>query len=334
MYNKVRRYVESLITKIIEQDFYGVAAEMAFWFILGLVPFLLFLTSLFTWMGKKTLITPIISFFTNLAPKDVANLILNTLNEIFIFEQATLIAVLCLVITIALSANAIVAVIKGLNRAYAIEETRNFVYTRVLAILMVFMNSLALFLVVNLIVLGKVILDFMLEHTILSELSIDIISFVRWPISYLALAFCAFGNYYILPAIEGNEKTKMRSVLPGTFFFSFFWMIGSWCFSLYLSNLNTYNRVYGTIGAFAILMVWLYYTSLIVLIGGEINSRVYARLKRKEDAIEEAKKLEEERLASLSPTERLQEEMKIKLAIIAKLEAEEQARLNKDNKNN
>lgn len=334
MYHKVRRYVESLITKIIEQDFYGVAAEMAFWFILGLVPFLLFLTSLFTWMGKKTLITPIISFFTNLAPKDVANLILNTLNEIFIFEQATLIAVLCLVITIALSANAIVAVIKGLNRAYAIEETRNFVYTRALAILMVFMNSLALFLVVNLIVLGKVILDFMLEHTILSELSIDIISFVRWPISYLALAFCAFGNYYILPAIEGNEKMKMRSVLPGTFFFSFFWMIGSWCFSLYLSNLNTYNRVYGTIGAFAILMVWLYYTSLIVLIGGEINSRVYARLKRKEDAIEEAKKLEEERLASLSPTERLQEEMKIKLAIIAKLEAEEQARLNKDNKNN
>ena len=39
-------YIESLITKIIEQDFYGVAAEMAFWFILGLVPFLLFLTSL------------------------------------------------------------------------------------------------------------------------------------------------------------------------------------------------------------------------------------------------------------------------------------------------
>ena len=124
---------------------------------------------------------------------------------------------------------------------------------------------------------------------------------------------------------------KIKSVLPGTFFFSFFWMIGSWCFSLYLSNLNTYNRVYGTIGAFAILMVWLYYTSLIVLIGGEINSRVYARLKRKEDAIEEAKRLEAERLASLTPTERLQEEMKIRLAIIAKLEEEEQARLEKEN---
>ena len=127
---------------------------------------------------------------------------------------------------------------------------------------------------------------------------------------------------------------KIRSVLPGTFFFSFFWMIGSWGFSLYLSNLNTYNRVYGTIGAFAILMVWLYYTSLIVLIGGEINSRVYARLKRKEDAIIAAKKREEARLASLSPTERLEEEKKIILEIQAQLEEEEQARLNNDNKKN
>ena len=47
--------------------------------------------------------------------------------------------------------------------------------------------------------------------------------------------------------IEGNDKIKLKSVLPGTLFFSFFWMLGSWCFSLYLSNLNAYNKVYGTI---------------------------------------------------------------------------------------
>ena len=85
----------------------------------------------------------------------------------------------------------------------------------------------------------------------------------------------------MLPAIEGNDKIKLRSVLPGTLFFSFLWILGSWCFSLYLSNLNAYNKVYGTIGAVAILMVWLYYTSLIILIGGEVNSRMYAKLMKK-----------------------------------------------------
>ncbi len=278
----MRNYIESLIKKIIDQDFFGVAAEMAFWFILGLFPFLLFLTALFGWMGKKTLISPILTFITNVAPKDVSNLILNTLDEAMIFNQGTLIAIFGFCITIWLSSNALVVIIKGLNKAYAIEETRNFVFTRVLAILMVFINSLLLFLAVNLIVLGKVFLDFMMHYTILSQLSIDLISILRWPVAYLALAVCAMSNYFILPCIEGNDKIKFRSVLPGTLFFCLFWMLGSWCFSIYLSNLNTYNKVFGTIGAFAILMVWLYYTSLIMLVGGEVNSRVYARLMNKQ----------------------------------------------------
>ena len=274
----MRKYIKSLINKILEQDFCGVAAEMAFWFIIGMFPFLLFLTSLFAWIGKKALIVPILDFIANIAPSEVSKLIVNTLNEAMIFKQGTLIAVIGLVITIALSANAIAAIIKGLNRAYAIEETRSFLYTRTLAVLMVFINSLVLFLAVDFIVLGKVLLDFMLSNTILSQLSIDIIAIVRWPVSYLALTLLALGNYYILPAIEGNDRIRFRSILPGTFFFSLFWMLGSWCFSLYLSNLNAYNKVYGAIGAVAILMVWMYYSSLIMLIGGEINSRVYEKL--------------------------------------------------------
>ena len=277
----MKNYIISLVKKIIDQDFFGVAAEMAFWFILGVFPFLLFMTSLFAWLGKKTLMAPIIDFITNIAPKDVASLIVNTLNEAMIFKQGKLIAIIGLCITIALSANAIAVIIKGLNRAYAIEETRSFIYTRTLSVLMVFLNAMVLFVVVNLIVLGKVFLDFMLQYTILSQFSVDIISIVRWPVSYVALAFLALGNYYILPAIEGNDKIRFKSILPGTFFFSLFWMLGSWCFSLYLSNLNAYNKVYGTIGAVAILMVWLYYTSLIVLVGGEINSRVYQKLNQK-----------------------------------------------------
>lgn len=274
----MRKYVETLIKKIIEQDFCGVAAEMAFWFIIGLFPFLLFLTSLFAWMGKQTLITPILGFITNIAPKDVSTLILNTLNEAMIFKQGMLVAVFGLCITIALSSNAIAVIIKGLNRAYAIEENRNFIYTRTLSVIMVFINALVLFLSVSLIVFGKVLLDFAIEYTVLSKLSIDIISVVRWPVSYLALASLSIVNYYILPAVEGNDKIKLKSVLPGTFFFSFFWIIGSWGFSIYLSNLNAYNKVYGAIGAVCILMVWLYYTSLIMLVGGEINSRVYNKL--------------------------------------------------------
>ena len=58
------------------------------------------------------------------------------------------------------------------------------------------------------------------------------------------------------------------------------------------NNLSTYNLVYGTIGAFFILMIWLYYTSILLLIGGEINSQVYNRLAHESnELIEEIREL-------------------------------------------
>lgn len=274
----MRKYIEDLINKIIQADFPGMAAEMAFMFILGLFPFLLFLMSLFAWLGKKALINPILNFLTAITPSDVARLINTTLNEAMIFNQGKLIAVIGLCITVALASNAVAVSMKGLNRAYQIEENRPFWYTRLLSVLMVFANAFVLFITVNLIIFGKVILEFIINYTNLPHNFINFILIARWPVSFLALYFMAFINYYMLPAVVGHDSLKRKSALPGTLLFCCLWLLGSWSYSLYLSNLNTYNKVYGTIGAFAILMVWLYYTSLIILIGGEVNSQVYEKL--------------------------------------------------------
>ena len=99
------------------------------------------------------------------------------------------------------------------------------------------------------------------------------ILFLRWPIAFAMLFLVSSINYYVLPAF--TFETKKRSVVPGALFFCIFWLIGSWGFSLYVGNLNTYNRVYGTLGAFAMMMVWLYYTSILILLGGNINSQIY-----------------------------------------------------------
>lgn len=279
----MKKYLKNLITKIIEADFSGMASEMAFIFILGIFPFLLFLMSLFAWLGKKSLIKPILEFLAAVIPYDIIHLINTVLNEAMIFNKGGLIAIVGLFITVALASNAVAVIMKGLNRAYQIDETRSFCYTRMLSVLMVFANAFVLFITVNLIVFGKVILNFALNYTSLADFYINLIMITRWPVSFLALYIMAFINYYILPCVQGHEKIKRKSALKGTLFFCFFWLLGSWSFSLYLNNLNTYNKVYGTIGAFAIMMVWLYYTSLIILIGGEINSQDYEKLIQKDN---------------------------------------------------
>ena len=257
---------------------------MGFWFAIGIFPFMLFMMSFFTLLGKKSLFMPIIRFLDTVAPTDSVNLIKEVLNEVMIFQHGGLLAIFGFFVTVFLSSNAIFCMIKGLNRALGIDEHRSLISTRTLSILMVFVNVFVMFITINLIIFGKVILMFVLNFVNLSSLFINFLLIGRWFVSFIALYVMAYLNYFLLPASEGSEKIKSKSALPGTLFFCFCWMFGSWCFSIYINNLHTYNRVYGSIGAFVMLMVWLYYTSLIFLVGGEINSQAYRILTEKEEA--------------------------------------------------
>ena len=275
------RALKRLIISVIQNDFYGMAAEMGFMMVIGIFPFMLFLTAVFGWMGNKSLMDPILAFLSTFMPEQAMELIITVLSEAMIFSHGRLMAIIGFCVTLVLSTNAMAVVLKGLNRAYKVEETRNFVYTRILSLLMVFVDTMVLFLTINLIVFGKVIISFLITHFHMSKVLAIILLTLRWPVAFAALYLMAFLSYYILPDLRGNERFKRKSAIPGTFFFTIFWLAGSWGFSIYVNNLKTYNMVYGTIGAFAVLMVWLYYTSVLILIGGEINSQVYKKLNEK-----------------------------------------------------
>lgn len=279
------RGVKRLIISVIKNDFYGMAAEMGFMMVIGIFPFMLLLTSVFGWMGNKSLMAPILRFLATFMPEQAMDLILTVLSEAMIFSHGKLMAIIGFCVTLVLSTNGIAVVLKGLNRAYKVTETRNLIYTRLLSLLMVFVDTMVMFLSINLIVFGKAIINLLVNHFHMSTgVAITLLT-LRWPVAFAALFFMAFLSYYILPDLRGNEQFKRRSAIPGTWFFTTFWLVGSWGFSIYVNNLKTYNMVYGTIGAFAVLMVWLYYTSILILVGGEINSQVYNKLSRKADEI-------------------------------------------------
>lgn len=281
--SKIIRYPKHIIKAVIDNDFSGMAAEMGFMLVLGIFPSMLFLMAIFGWMGNKSFINPVLLFLSNVMPADSMNLIITVLKEVMIFSKGGLIATVGIIIMLFLSSNAVAVILKGLNRAYKVEETRSFLYTRALSVVMVFVNTFMLFLSINLIVFGKVIITFLVNYAGISHAFAITLLTLRWPVAFLALYIMALINYYILPDLKGDEKLKRKSTLPGTLFFCVFWLVGSWGFSIYVNNLHTYNRVYGTIGAFAMLMMWLYYTSILILIGGEINSQVYNKLEMAEE---------------------------------------------------
>lgn len=273
--------IKSIIQSVLENDFFGMASEMGFMLCIGICPFMLFLTALFGWIGKHSFMNPIFIFMQNIVPSDALNVINTVLNEIFFYSKGGIVAVIGFCITLFLSTNTMAIIAKGLNRAYKVKETRNFIYSRLLALVMVFVHTLVLFLSITLIVFGKVIIKFLVTYIGMTQHLANIMLFVRWPIAFLTLFILAYLSYYILPDLTGNERLRRHSALPGTIFFCISWLIGSWAFSIYINNLHTYNFVYGTIAGFAIMMMWMYYTSLLILIGGEINSQLYEKLERK-----------------------------------------------------
>ncbi len=279
------RGIKRLIISIIKNDFFGMASEMGFMLVIGIFPFMLFLTAIFSWMGHKDMITPVLKFMSNVMPEQVVDLVLTVLSEAMIFSHGKLMAIIGFCVTVFLSTNALAVVLKGLNRAYKVEETRSFIYTRILAFLMMIVDTMVLFLSINLIIFGRMIVNLMIsDFNMSAKLAVTLLT-LRWPVAFAALFLMAFLSYYILPDLRGNEKFKRKSAIPGTWFFTTFWLVGSWGFSIYVNNLRTYNMVYGTIGAFAVLMIWLYYTSILILVGGEINSQVYNKLERKAQEI-------------------------------------------------
>ena len=295
MKNKYTHILIALIRSIVKNDFFGMAAEMGFMLVVGFFPFMLFIMAVFGWMGNKSYMDPILLALSNIMPNQAMELLETVLNQTMIYGHGELIAWIGIITSLVLSINGVAVILKGLNRAYKVEETRSFLYTRTLSFLMVFVNIFILFLAINIIIFGKVIIMFLVRNFGLSKIWAYTILTLRWPVAFLALYLLAFLSYYILPDLKGNESFKRKSALPGTAFFTIFWLAGSWAFSLYVNNLSTYNIVFGTIGAFFILMIWLYYTSILLLIGGEINSRVYNRLEHKsKEILEELQALREQ----------------------------------------
>ena len=276
IYEILKEYVQNLIKCIIRDDYANAAGEMAYMTALGIFPFMLFTMAVFGWLGKKIFVNKIIFGLSTIAPQGVIDLINNVLAEVVLFQSGEIMAIVGFFMTLFLTSNAIAVIIKGLNRANTVTENRSFLKVRALAILMVFVNTFFLFISINLIVLGKVILNFIGMYFSIPQHIIDTILITRWPVAFLMLFLLSSINYYVLPARDFSVKRK--SVIPGSLFFCVFWLLGSWAFSLYVNALGTYNKVYGTIGTFEILMVWLYYSSIILLIGGQVNNQTLRKL--------------------------------------------------------
>ena len=277
---KISKTIKNIINSTIKDDCRGMAAEMAFNLTLAVFPFLISVTAIFGMFGTPDVINKIFNFFGNIAPSTVLNMLKDTLNAI-IHPSFGGLFILGLISGLFIASNAVFVLMKVLNKAYGVAETRSFWQLRGISILVILIFIFAVFFVTNVVILGNIILSFLHFKFSFPHALINIIALTKWPVTFLMISAIGFIIYYFMPNVTSSFKCRVLSSIPGTIFFTSSWLLVSKLFGLYVENFGDYNRVYGTLGAFIVLLLWFYYSSLILLIGGEINSEVYKQIKNK-----------------------------------------------------
>ncbi|HZG73350.1 MAG TPA: YihY/virulence factor BrkB family protein [Chondromyces sp.] len=263
--DNLRIFIKHLIRRIKNSDVPGMAAQMAYFFILSLFPLLIFMVTLLPYLPFDQM--DILSMVEDYAPAQALEIVETTLNEVMAEGNGGLLS-FGIIGTIWSASNGINAIIKGLNHAYDVEETRSFVKARGLSVLLTFALILVVIVALVLQVFGKHIGDWASANLGVPDQLLTIWNWVRWLISPLIL-FTVFASLYFFAP---NLKIEWPTVMPGALFSTIGWIIVSIGFSFYVGNFGNYSATYGSIGGIIILMIWIYLSAMILLIGGEINA--------------------------------------------------------------
>lgn len=248
---------------------FGQASQLAYYFLLALFPFLLFLTTILGYLPLPNLMDYLMSMFIHVMPAEALSLVQNNLQELVAQPRGGLLSFGILMALYA-SANAVMAIMDNLNRAYNVHEGRPFWKVWGTALLLVMGLSFLIIIATSLLMFGPQIGGLIANFIGLGRVFEKFWNLLRWVISLFFLIFSMANIYYFGPDVE----QKWKWITPGSIFSIVMWVIVSLGFSYYAGHFGSYNKVYGSIGTFIVLMTWMYLLGLAILIGGEINAEI------------------------------------------------------------
>ncbi|MFD1031383.1 YihY/virulence factor BrkB family protein [Metaplanococcus flavidus] len=271
-------FLKELWKRINDVDVAGLGAQLAFFFLLSIFPLLIFLITLLPYLNIAE--DQIYNFMANVVPGEVYLLIEETLNEILTQENRSLLS-FGLIATIWSASLGMNALIKSLNKSYGVEENRPILIARGMSIITTFLMVFIILIALALPIFGRQIGIFIFSFMGLEEGFMETWNTLRFSIPPLIIFVVAAVIYWAAP----NIKLDIKSVLPGSAFTAIGWLAVSYSFSVYINNFGNYSATYGGIGGVIILMLWLYVSSILLMIGGQINAIMQSRrdiLKRKD----------------------------------------------------
>jgi membrane protein len=267
-----RELAGSVVRDAQRNDLVERASGLAFDFLFALFPLLFILLAFFNLFASRSLQLRIslLAYFADLLPTPAFQLLNSTTGEIAANTSGEKLAI-GLVVGVWLASGGVASIISSLNAAFRVAESRSWVQVRALAVILTLVISFLILSALGIVLVSARFVDWLGKVLQLAPAMILLWKALQWP---TALVFVMF-SYGLIYSFGPDLRDKCwHWITPGSVFAAFLWLAVSVGFRFYLQYVNNYTVIFGSLGAAAILLVWLYVTGLAFLIGGEINASI------------------------------------------------------------
>jgi len=254
--------------EVIEDDCINIAAQLAYYFALALFPALLFLVALASFLPYNV-VNDVVAALDPIAPPEVLSIIRKQL-ETIVSGDATSLLTIGILGALWSSSGAMTSIVSALNAAYDIPETRPWWKVRLVSMALTIGLVFFVLFAFTLIVAGPNAGHWLANWFGLSDTFDTTWVYFRWPLTFaLATTGIAIVFYY---APDADQDWVW--ITPGSILTTVLWVSFSMAFRLYVTRVGDYAAAYGALAGAAILLLWLYFSGLALLIGGELNSEI------------------------------------------------------------
>ena len=267
-----KRLAKRVWTETQEDEVFGRAAQLSYYFLLALFPLLIFLTSVIGLViGSETnLSQSLFNYLARVVPPAAFQLIDSTVREVSAASSGSKVSFGILAALWAAS-NGMGAITEALNVAYDVKESRSWWKKRLVAIGLTLALSVLIISALVMVLAGDKVAHMVSASYALGSVFLMVWNILQWPIVLAAMLFAFALIYYFAPDVR---EQKWTWITPGAVVGVVLWLLVSFGFRIYLQFFDSYSNTYGSLGAVIILMLWLYLTGAAVLVGGELNAEI------------------------------------------------------------
>jgi membrane protein len=246
------------------------AGNLTYKALFAIFPFFTFLLSLLGLFNARELVNTMLNKVSGVMPPGAFGFIENQLLSITRSQAEsafTIGAIVSILLALWGVSGAFRSVMEAMNVMYAVEEDRPFWKKYGISIFISLAVIVLMLTAFGIVIFGGSVGGGLAEAIGLSSVYQTVWSIVQWPIVACVVLFTFAVIYYFAPA----AKQRWRWISPGSVLALAFWLAFSLLFSFYVGNFGSYNETYGSLAGVIILMLYIYYSAVIMLVGAEMN---------------------------------------------------------------